>query len=272
MLAIERQKKICEWIEQTGVVGIGELTERFAVSIETIRRDLLELERQKKLTRVHGGAVKAAESKAYQKLAVRKEENLSGKVHLSEAAAQLIREGDSIMVDSGSTAVEFAHMLAQRFERLTVITHSLEVFEILREKESFTVYLCSGSYERDEKAFIGIWTVEMIQQFHARTAFLFPSALSVQYGIMDYHKELFEIQKTLMRQAERVVFLADSTKFEKNALLKVANMKDAYAIVTDEGLEDKIYELYRKENIPVIRGREEKESGTTGKGEHKSGT
>ena len=238
MLAIERQEQIVSQIRRDGAVRIHELTKQFGVSVETIRRDLLELERQDCLHRVHGGAVGIAVAKQYHRLEERTEENPQKKEELSGYAAGLIREGDALMVDSGSTAIAFAKMLAEEFERLTVITYSLHVFEILKKKEGFTLYLCAGAYLRDENAFCGQWALQMLEQFHAKTAFLFPSAISLQN--------------------DRSVFLADSDKFEKSALLKLSDVNEAVTFVTDSGLRKEILELYQENGIEMIRGEQKK--------------
>lgn len=254
MLAIERQEQIVSQIRRNGAVRIHELTKQFGVSVETIRRDLLELERQDCLHRVHGGAVGIAVAKQYHRLEERTEENPQKKEELSGYAAGLIREGDVLMVDSGSTAIAFAKMLAEEFERLTVITYSLHVFEILKKKEGFTLYLCAGAYLRNENAFCGQWALQMLEQFHAKTAFLFPSAISLQNGIMDYDQELYHLQRAMMKHADRSVFLADSDKFEKSALLKLADVNEAVTFVTDSGLRKEILELYQENGIEMIRG------------------
>ena len=128
------------------------------------------------------------------------------------------------------------------------------MFEILKKKEGFTLYLCTGAYLRDENAFCGQWALQMLEQFHAKTAFLFPSAISLQNGIMDYDQELYHLQRAMMKHADRSVFLADSDKFEKSALLKLADVNEAVTFVTDSGLRKEILELYQENGIEMIRG------------------
>lgn len=255
MLAVERQRRILDMVQERGAVKIGEMTELFSVSTETIRRDLLELERQKRLRRVHGGVMRIPQAAQYLEAGERAGKNRERKAELAQYAAGLVAEGDAVMVDCGSTAAAFARMLAARFEKLTVITNSLEVFTLLRAKEGYTLHLCTGCFLRRESAFCGPWALEMLDHFHVKTAFLFPSAVSMQYGIMDYDGELFHVQKKMIKQADRTVFLADSGKFEKSGLLKLADVGEGTVLVTDSGLETKLYDLYRENRVHVICGK-----------------
>lgn len=254
MFATERQGRIAELVNEKGAVKIGELTQQFCVSVETIRRDLLELERQNCLRRVHGGALRIPRSGEYLVRSVRTQQNHERKAELVRHAAGLIREKDTIMVDCGSTAVEFAEMLAENFEKLTVITNALDVFEALRRKERYELYLCSGFFLSRENAFYGPWTLESLDRFHAASAFIFPSALSIQYGIMDYDRELYAVQRRMMERSDRTFFCADSDKFEKSGLLKLADAGEGCTIVTDSGLSEDIFRLYRENQINIMRG------------------
>lgn len=256
MFSIERQEAIKKLLNEKEGVRISELASMFPVSVETIRRDLLELEKQGCLRRVHGGALRIPRSGEYPDRQVRAEKNHDCKQELVRYAAMLIQENDTIMTDCGSTAMEFAGMLAERFEKLTVITHSLDVFEALRVKENFELYLCSGLFCHRENAFYGAWTLEALERFHASVAFIFPSAISLQYGVMDYDKNLYPVQKKMMEQSDHTVFLADSNKFEKSGLLKLADLREGYTIVTDSGLRDEVFDLYQENRIRVFRGEE----------------
>lgn len=252
MFAEERRKWIEDQIRERGAVRIKELVAQFQVSVETIRRDLLELERQGVLKRVHGGALRGVQSREYHELPRRLEENSDAKAELAEYAAQFICEGDTIFIDCGSTAAVFADMVARRFSRLTVITNCLHVFERFCGKKEFTLYLCSGVYMREEKAFCGMWTVQMLRQFHASSAFLFPSAISLEYGVMDCDQEIYHVQQTMMTHADRIFFLADSGKFEKSGLLKLADVDQKCTFITDSGLDSKIADLYRENQVRLV--------------------
>lgn len=256
MFAVERQDQIAGLVNEKGTVRIGELTQLFSVSVETIRRDLLELERQNCLRRVHGGALRIPQNGEYPDRSERTERNREQKTELVLNAAELIQENDTIMVDCGSTAVEFARMLTEHFEKLTVITNALDVFEVLRRKERYELYLCSGFFLRRENSFYGSWTLEGLERFHAKTAFIFPSAISMQYGIMDYDRDLYCVQQKMMELSDRTVFCADSGKFEKSGLLKLADVREGCMIVTDSALEDEVFGLYRDNQVRVFRGRE----------------
>ena len=123
MLAKERQEKILELLQRNGAVTTSHLVDLFQVSIETVRRDLLSMEQQGRLSRVHGGAVAKQNMKPFYELEKRNTEYSGEKLALSRKAAEFVSEGDVIGIDVGSTANFFADALKERFSRLTVITY-----------------------------------------------------------------------------------------------------------------------------------------------------
>jgi len=252
MFAKERQERIARMIEKNGAVTTGKLVEEFGVSVETIRRDLLEMERAHLLHRVHGGAIAMGAMKKMDTLSKRNQEFGEEKRQLAQKAMDFVCEGDIISVDVGSTAIAFAEALKARFSRLTVITHSLDVFELLHEHQEMSVILCGGHYMKGENAFYGALTLEMMSKLHVQKAFIFPSAVSMKYGIADYSQEFYLLQKKMMESAERIYVLADSSKFEKRALLKVEDMKPDFCYVTDSMLSDELKQLYQENNLQVI--------------------
>lgn len=254
MLVKERHTWILKMLNDRGSVSTSELINTLGVSFETIRRDLLELEKQGALQRVHGGAVlENSEMKPYVfDLSVRKEDNKNGKKELCEYAATFVNDDDVIGMDVGSTAVYFAEVLIRKFSRLTVVTNSLEVFNILQQKEGFRVILCGGYYMKSEGTFYGQITIDTLKNLRVQKGFLFPSAISLRNGVVDFDYDQYPIQMQIMACSNKVFFLADSSKFEKNALLKLCDMKSKYTFVTDSGLNPEYKQLYEDSNLKVI--------------------
>lgn len=261
MLANERQQKILALLKEKGTVTTAELVDAFQVSIETVRRDLLQLERGGLLQRVHGGAMAPGNMRPYSDLPHRLEANQHSKEQLSATAALLVEEDDIIYIDSGSTAYFFAKALADRFSRLTVITHSMDVFNILSQKEDHRVILCGGCYHSREKAFFGSITLQALQQLHVRKAFLCPSAISLKSGVWDYDRDLIQIQKQILSICDQAYFLAGSEKFETSALLKLCDASPNHIYITDPGLSPQYRQLYRDHDRTVITCKEDIKKG-----------
>lgn len=254
MLAKERQNQIIQWLRVTGAVTTAELVSRLRVSVETVRRDLLELEQRGMLSRVHGGAVAKGSFKAFGDLQQRNQAYSREKQALSRAAAQLVCEGDVIAIDAGSTAIAFAGALKERLEKLTVITHSWDVFDLLRDHAQFQVISSGGAYLRKERAFYGPIAEDGYGKLCAGKAFLFPSAVSLRSGICDFLGELYPLQRKLLQTAGQVFVLADSSKFEQQAMFKLDDMRKEYTYVTDNALPDQLRKLYQSNGYQMIIG------------------
>jgi len=256
LFASERHNAIYQYLETHGSVSTKELEELFGVSLETIRRDLMTMEAGGMLQRVHGGAIRAGGLRPFLDLKTRLQSNNEGKRELCRNAMDLICEGDILAVDSGSTAITFAECLRDTFHSLTVITHSLDVFNLLRQKEGFRLILCAGHYFAKENAFYGPLCMEAISRLQAQKAFIFPSAVSMHHGLFDNWEELLPQQQAYIHQSENVFVLADSSKFECRQLLKIDDMSEAFTYVTDSGLSEALKETYQKNRFRVITGRE----------------
>ena len=254
MLARERQNQIEKILNDSGAVTASKLMNVFGVSIETIRRDLLEMERNGLLHRVHGGAISVQEMPPFHSLAVRTTEHMDEKEELASYALNFVNEGDYIGIDSGSTAVLFAQALKSRFHKLTVVTHCLSVFETLHTSSEFHLILCGGDFFSRENAFYGTLTLDMLNSLRLQKVFLFPAAISLNYGICDYAGELCPVQKCFIKNSDSVYVLADNSKFEKKALFKLDDMRPEYTYITDRSLSAELYQLYQENNLRVSHG------------------
>ncbi|MBQ3135355.1 MAG: DeoR/GlpR transcriptional regulator [Oscillospiraceae bacterium] len=256
MFAENRQDIIRQQLETNGAVLTAKLVEQFGVSLETIRRDLMAMEQQGLLKRVHGGAVRDPGMQRYYYLQERTKDFSEEKKQVARNAMAFVREGDIIFLDEGSTALAFAEMLNEKFSNLTVVTHDLGAFRILCQKPGFQMILCAGHYVREENSFYGSLVLEAMDRLHVQKAFLFPSAVSMDFGIGDFHPDLHPVQKKMLEIADEVFVLADSSKFEKKALLKIADMKREYTYITDAKLPEGLRTLYRENEYNVFTGEE----------------
>ena len=254
MLAKERQNLICEMLKNNGTVETAKLAETFDVSVETIRKDLIILENQNAILKIHGGAIAKAKLKPKQELLVRCEENSLNKRSLVLKAMEFISEGDVIVIDEGSTAVIFAEALKEKFSSLTIVTYSLDVMNVLSECDNFELVLCGGNYRKDERVFCGKQTLETLGNMHVQKAFIFPAAISLDCGICGHDDAILQLQEQMIKSADAVYILADSVKFEKTALRKLCDNNESFTYITDGEISLKIKKAYEERNIKLYIG------------------
>lgn len=252
MLAKERQNFIYRCIKENGAVYIAEISRRLGVCGETVRRDLFLMEREKLLVRVHGGAVAYSEMNDIPSLSVRTLSNVDEKNELSSLASRFISEGDIIAIDEGSTAVSFANVIKERFERLTVITYSLDVFEILREKPNFKILLIGGYYNREERFFSGSQALDALETLHFKSAFIFPSAISLNHGLGFFLDDALLLIRKMIRSADSVYVLFDSSKIERSGFLCSEQMRREYTYITDSKVSDEMKRLYNENGYTLL--------------------
>lgn len=257
MLTSQRRDFILKILHEDSAVTVSKLTELFGVSTETIRKDLLNLEKAGQLTRVHGGAVMKNDLRPFYEFEKRADEHRREKQELSQLAVGLVEENDIIGIDSGTTSLEFAQALVANFQSLTIVTYSLEVFDRVRQRESFNVILCGGNYLKSERAFCGILSHKLLEDIHLRKAFIFPSAVSLKNGVCDHHPQLLEMQRRLVMNSDRVIIMADSSKYEKNALYKICTMSPNHIYVSNSALPKSVKELYKENQCHIITGKDD---------------
>ena len=233
MFANERYEIITSLLQSQPSVTVPDLMRRFNVSIETVRRDLSQLEQQGILRRVHGGAVAIHRPQLFVDLSARRQEHITEKRQIAEAAAQLIHEDDWIFLDSGSTALVFAEVLCKKFHKLSIATYSIEVMTCLAQQPDFSVYLSGGRYMPSEQAFYGAAAQAFFSRYHASWSFLCPASISLRDGACDFLEDLMDVQRAMMAHADETVLLADSSKFSIAAPVQLCPLRDVGQIITD---------------------------------------
>ena len=252
MLSEERYRKIAEQIESEGSVTVNGLSEKFGVSIETVRRDLIAMEAQGCLKRVFGGAVAERGSVRFEEFPQRMQTHRAQKIAVANKVADLIYEGDTIALDSGTTAMEVAEVLKNRFRKLTIVTYSLKLFNEL--KDTFDVILTGGEFYAKEEAFYGELATETIGRLHTGKCFIFPSAIGVRYGVEDYVPCFISVQRALMRCSDRIIIAADSFKFCSRGLIRLCDLSPEHIYLTDSDLPEEIAEEFGRNNLNLLIG------------------
>lgn len=230
MLAEKRRALILEILTESGSVSVTELYRRLKVSRETIRRDITRLDAENKLRKTHGGAlsVNSVEPAFAERMGV----NVEGKRAIGRAAAELVPDGASLIIDSGTTTLCLAEALGAR-RRLTVYTNDVHVASRLAGRNDNRVFMLGGEFQGSEGATTGRDATAMLGNYFADFAFVGASALSNHPWLMDYTREAAELRALMLAQAKTPVLLADHTKFSRTAPVRVANLERVAYVVTD---------------------------------------
>lgn len=238
MFAEERHRLITEQLAAQGKVGVADLSERFGITRETVRRDLAQLEQQGVLRRVHGGAVVASKtSTAEQSHTARTTQNHEAKQRIATKALELLPQGaTSIVLDAGTTTELFAGLLAdelasQRAAELLVITHALPI--ALRISPTMQLELIGGRVRGLTSAATGNHTLAQLDGLRPDIAFVGANGLDATFGLSTPDSLEAAVKTAIVGCARRVVLLADSSKLGETALVRFATLADIDTLVTD---------------------------------------
>jgi len=247
----ERRRRIADLVKEASRASVEELAGLLDTSRETVRRDLALLSEQGLLRKVHGGAVYAQtafESPLKERYAAARQEKLA----LAEVAARQFREGDSLLIDSGTTTALFAAALG-RTGSFTVITNSLLVARELRDSPCKSeVYLLGGTLFGEGDEVLGSLVIEQIQRLQADHAVLTAGAIDPRGRCLDFNAEEAFIARAMMSSARRTTILADSTKLGKHALFEVCEAGEVDRLVTDKPPPREVGEALRAANVEVL--------------------
>jgi DeoR family glycerol-3-phosphate regulon repressor len=233
---------------------VEELSERLDVSRETIRRDLAKMDAEGRLRKFHGGAragggtVEAAENEG--PFATRMAENFDAKKKIALAAARLLRPDDSILIDTGSTTVAFADELA-KISSLVVATNSHRIAATIANNPSHKVFLVGGAYGADAGESLGPLALEQISKFRVRYAIITVGAIDA-HSLMDFDLQEAEVAKAMIERADKLVVLADHSKFDKRAVFEVAPISAIDYVVTDRPVSSQVASYLSGANVELV--------------------
>lgn len=232
LFAEERRRAILNLLEKQNKVYVPELCEYFNVSPATIRTDLRILDNEGVLKRTHGGAVNLSKA-SYEptsnfKLSHRSDE----KKRIANYAIQLIENGDTIALDTGTTTLELAKLLPSKHD-LTVITNDIAIATYLEQNSGANIIMLGGTIRRGFNCTAGSMAAKMMEPFNVDKAFIASNAFSFEAGFSTPSEEQAEVKSSMIRSASIVNMLIDSSKFNSIAFYKFAQLKDIDRLVTD---------------------------------------
>ncbi|WP_367319651.1 DeoR/GlpR family DNA-binding transcription regulator [Streptomyces sp. HUAS ZL42] len=247
MLAERRHQLILRALRSGGPAAVTDLSEQLGVSPATIRRDLVKLEEDGLLTRVHGGAVVEEGDQPFAEVAeVRVPEKDAIAVH----AAAMITDGQSVLLDIGTTAFRLARQLHGR--RLTVITSNLVVYEELADDEGIELVLLGGMVRREYRSLVGFLTEDNLRQLHADWLFLGTSGVRPGGQVMDTTVVEVPVKRAMIKAGGKVVLLADSAKFPGTGMAKVCDPSDLDVLVTDAPIDPATRSALEEAGVEVM--------------------
>ena len=232
MLPLERQNKILEIIAKKQAVTVDELCAELYSSGATIRRDLQILENNGLILRTHGGAIHIDENARDFPLTLRETENLSAKESIAQKALQLIKDGQTLFMDSSSTACHLARRL-NGFRHLRVITNGLKTACILAEIDGVEVYGTGGHLRDNAMSFVGTQAMEFVRQFHADYAFFSCRGVDTEVGITDSDENEASLKRVYIQNARDVILLCDNSKLGQRYFCKIAPLDAVRKIITN---------------------------------------
>lgn len=245
-----RKDEIIKLLTQNRTLKVGELANRFQVSMETIRRDLNELEETKMIRRVHGGAILNTQYGVIPDYTHRTIENRDEKILIGKKAAEFVEDGDCIIIDTGTTTFEFSKYLKNK-KNLTVFTNSIKIGLEL-EAEGITVILIGGKIRSQEGITSGCWAKQMVDDIFVDKLFLGVDAVAPESGIMHFHIEEGNLRRQFAHHAKQVFGLADYSKFGGKALYQVCKTEQIDYIITDEKADKELVKELRNRGVQVV--------------------
>lgn len=251
MLSQERYNLIMESLRIKGNVSMRELVELLGVSMDTVRRDIKYLESIGSLKKVYGGASLPNQIVTNHSFVNRKNTNIVEKQEISNKAIKYIKEYQAIALNAGTTNVEFAEELVKSFDCLTVITNSLLIANILNTKKDFTVIVTGGFLDHEEHSFYGNGVMDNLHQFYADIAFINVNAISLEKGITDFRQGELEVINAFIKNVEKVIVLADSSKFETISYLKICDLDKVDVFLTDSNINPQLVKQYKEKGVII---------------------
>jgi DeoR/GlpR family transcriptional regulator of sugar metabolism len=249
---IERQNKILHWINQRNRISIGEVCEYYSVSEATARRDLEALASQGKIQRVHGGAIAIEKAPPEMPMLQRQVEQMAEKQRIGIIGAQLVKDGDTIFLGSGTSVYEVARNLKGR-RNLTIITNSLPVINLFSDNPQLILICIGGLLRPSEFSFIGHIAEQTLSEIRVDKVFIGVRAINFNEGLSnDYLPETLT-DRAILRIGKENIVVADHTKFGRTSTVLLVPISHIHTLITGVETPDDLVKDIMKNKIKVLK-------------------
>ncbi|WP_146390972.1 DeoR/GlpR family DNA-binding transcription regulator [Allorhodopirellula solitaria] len=236
-----RRERLRDHVRAQGFAALGELTSVLRVSESTVRRDLEVLEEAGEARRTHGGVYWTGQSDTINTFRSHRDDGWPRKQAIGRAAAELIDDGDTILLDGGSTVYELARLIVHR--PLQVVTNSLPVAHLLSTSDSIDLIMIGGCVRRRTSVAIGPMADAMLADINVTKTFLSVAGVT-ERGFFNSDMMLVESERAMLTAADQTIVLADSSKFGRVSLSQICGLEDVGRVVTDSELKNRWVESF----------------------------
>lgn len=243
----ERYEAILTIINRLKKVSVQDLTQRFGVSEVTIRKDLNFLEERGKLIRIHGGAMLAEDEGRLRTIAIRHGEHAAEKLAIARKARELIRSGETIFIDAGSTCAVLARVI--RDMDLRVVSNSLDAILELVDSPGISLFSTGGNFRPEAASFIGPAALETIRGIQIETCFMGTTGFSRDGVFSSQNVIESQVKSAVIQASRRAVMLADHSKYGSTAFSVFARAEDIDVLITDSAIDAEAVEALGMELV-----------------------
>jgi DeoR family transcriptional regulator, fructose operon transcriptional repressor len=233
----ERRARILELIRQRKKLTVHELCDSLQVSPATVRGDLRDLDREGLLVRTHGGVLEKSQASFEQTSSKRSTENLDAKRSIAIEARTLVEDGDTILLDTGTTTLELAYLLKSS-QHLTVVTNDLEIARVLEDASGIQVVFLGGTLRKGYHCTIGPVSIRMLQDLCVDKAFMATNSLSLESGATTPDIHQAETKRAMIAAAREVVMLCDSSKIGRDSFARFVALDKVDVLITERMCDD----------------------------------
>ena len=228
-----RRELVLDLLDRKGRVTVGEVSALAEVSEMTVRRDLELLEREGALKRVHGGAISVVSTSYEPPFAIRAQRNVEAKGRIGKAAAELLGEGETVILDVGTTTLQVARNLVGR-KNLTVVTPSLRAAELLADEPGIRFLITGGLVRPGERSLVGDYAERAFTDLRFDTFVMGVGGIEAEIGLTEFNLDDARVKRAAIASAQRCVVVADSAKLGRVAFARICPLDAIDVLVTDD--------------------------------------